>query len=90
MGNEADEAPIISDMIQETMDKLGNEDAMDAFFSSGVHGGQEVGVDARHLAKVWRISYDDAKRTIDATTQHGMHTPSPAMNQNYPTNDWML
>ena len=26
----------------------------------------------------------------DATTQHGMHTPSPVMNQNYTTNDRML
>ena len=49
-----------------------------------------VGVDARHLSKVWRISYEDAKRTIDATTQYGTHTPNPVMNQNYTTNDRML
>ena len=77
-------------MVQDAMDGLGNEDDMNAFFSSGVHGGPEVGVDARHLSKVWRISYEDAKRTIDATTQHGTHTPSPVMNQNYTTNDRML
>ena len=63
---------------------------MNAFFSSGVHGGPEVGVDARHLSKVWRISYEDAKGTIDATTQYGTHTPNRVMNQNYTTNDRML
>ena len=70
--------------------EVGSEDDMDAFFSSSVHGGPEVRVDARHLSKVWWISYEDAKRTIDATTQHGMHTPNPVMNQNYTTNDRML
>ena len=78
------------DMVQDAMDGLGNEDDMNTFFSSGVHGGPEVGVDAHHLLKVWWISYEDAKRTIDATTQYGTHTPNPVMNQNYTTNDWML
>ena len=45
---------------------------------------------ARNLSKVWRISYEDAKRTIDATTQHGSHDPNPVMNQDYTTNDRML
>ena len=63
---------------------------MDDFFASSVHGGPEVSIDSRHLLKVWRISYEDAKRTIDATTQHGTHHPNPVMNQNYTTNDWML
>ena len=85
-----DELTITRDTIQNTIDGLGNEDDMNAFFSSGVHGGPEVGVDAQHLSKVWRISYEDAKRTIDATTQYGTHTPNPVMKQNYTTNDRML
>ena len=84
------EIPTTMDMIQDAMNGLRSEEDMDAFFASGVHGGPEVGIDARHLLKVWRISYDDAKRTIDATTQHGTHHPNPVMNQNYTTNDWML
>ena len=84
------ELPITSDTVQATIDGLGNEDDMNAFFSSGVHGGPEVGVDARHLSKVWRISYEDAKRTINATTQYDTHTPNPVMNQNYTTNDRTL
>ena len=90
LDNDDDEIPITSNMVQDTIDGLGNEDDMDAFFSSGVHSGPEVGVDARYLSKVWRISYDDAKHTIDATTQHGTHMPSLVMNQNYTTNDQML
>ena len=85
-----DEIPMTMDMIQDAMNGLESEEDMDAFFASGVHGGSEVGIDARHLSKVWQISYEDAKRTIDATTQHGTHHPNPVMNQNYTTNDRML
>ena len=53
-------------------------------------GGSEVGIDAKHLSKVWHISFEDAKQTMNATTQHGTHLPNPAMNQNYTTNDRML
>ena len=84
------EFPMTMDMFQDAMDGLDSEEDMDAFFASGVHGGPEVGIDARHLSKVWRISYEDAKRTIDATTQHGTHHPNPVMNQNYTMNDQML
>ena len=90
LDNDDDEIPMTCDMVQDAMSGLGSEDEMDAFFLSSVHGGPEVGVDARHLSKVWRISYEDTKSTIDATTQHGTHTPNPVMNQNYTTNDRML
>ena len=85
-----DETPTMMDMIQDVMNELESEEDMDAFFAPGVHGGSEVGIDAKHLSKVWRISYEDAKRTIHATTQHGTHQPNPVMNQNYTTNDQML
>ena len=85
-----DETPTMTDMIQDVMNELGSEEDMDAFFASGVHGGSEVGIDAKHLSKVWRISYEDAKHTIDATTQHGTHQPNPVMNQNYTTNNQIL
>ena len=40
------ELPITSDTVQATINGLGNEDDMNAFFSSGLHGGPEVGVNA--------------------------------------------
>ena len=85
-----DETPTMMDIIQDAMNALRSEEDMDGFFASGVHGGPEVGIDAKHLSKVWQISYEDTKCTIDATTQHGTHHPNPVMNQNYTTNDRML
>ena len=76
--------------IEDAMNELSNEEDMGAFFASSVHGGSEVGIDSKHLSKVWRISYEDTKHTIDATTQHGTHQPNPVTNQNYTTNDRML
>ena len=87
---EEDETPTTMDIIQDAMNPLRNEEDMDAFFASSVHGGPEVSIDAKHLSKVWQISYEDAKCTIDVTTQHGTHQPNPIMNQNYTTNDRML
>ena len=31
--------------------------------------GKTRGVDPKHLAKIWRISHEDAQRTIDVTTE---------------------
>ena len=87
---EEDEIPMTMGMFQDAMNGLGSEEDMDAFFASSIHGGPEVGIDARHLSKVWQVSYEDTKCTIDATTQHGTHNPNPVMNQNYTTNDRML
>ena len=87
---EEDEILMTIDTFQDAMSGLESEEDMDAFFASSVHGSPEVGVDARHLLKVWQISYEDTKRTIDATTQHGTHDTNPVMNQNYTTNDRML
>ncbi len=36
---------------------------------SAVRAGQTWGVSAEHLAKIWRISHDDAARTLEVTTQ---------------------
>ena len=85
-----DEIPMTMDIFQDAMNGLDSEEDMDAFFASGDHGGPEVGIDARHLSTVWRISCENTKCTIDATTQHGTHQPNPVMNKNYTTNDRML
>ena len=88
--NMENEIPTTMDMIQDAMNGLQSEEEMDAFFASGVHRGPDSGIDARHLSKVWRFSYEDTKCTIDATTQHSTHHPNPVMNQNCTTNDQML
>ena len=50
---EEDEIPMTIDTFQDAMNGLGSKEDMDAFFASSVHGGPEVGVDARHLLRVW-------------------------------------
>ena len=44
---------------------------LDEFFMSAVQVGKPHGLDAEHLSKVWRISHEDAQRTINVTSQHG-------------------
>lgn len=63
---------------------------LDAFMASATSAGKATGVDAEHLSKIWRISWDDAKRTIDVTTQNSVRTQDPTLSRNYGTNDRML
>jgi len=63
---------------------------LDAYMASAATAGKAKGVDAEHLSKIWRISYDDAKRTIEATSQNSIRTQDPTLSRNYGTNDRML
>jgi len=47
-------------------------------------------VDAEHLAKVWRIDLETARRTLDATTQSRTYTANENLPRNFGTNDRML
>ena len=67
-----------------------DDDDIEQIMVSGISAGRLDGVDPKHLAKIWMISFDDAKRTIGVTTQHGQQTQEPTLSQNYGTNDWML
>ena len=40
-------------IIEDAMNELGDQEDMDDFFASGVHVASEVGIDAKHLSKVW-------------------------------------
>ena len=46
-----------------------NEALLDNLMASTAQAGKSRGVYAKHLSKTWRISHDDAQRTIDVTTQ---------------------
>ena len=46
-----------------------NEVLLDNLMASTAQAGKSRGVDPKHLSKIWRISHDDAQRTIDVTTQ---------------------
>ena len=67
-----------------------NEILLDNFMASTAQAGKTRGVDPKHLAKIWRISHEDAQRTIDVTTQTSTRTDDPTLSRNYSTNDRML
>ena len=67
-----------------------NEALLDSFMASTAHAGKSRGVDPKHLSKIWRISHEDAQRTIDVTTQMSTQTDDPTQSRNYSTNDRML
>ena len=47
-------------------------------------------VDATHLAKIWRIDRETAKRTLQVTSQRRKHSPNINLTRNYSTKDKML
>ena len=58
--------------------------------TSTAQPGKSRRVDPKHLSKIWRISHDDAQRTIDVTTQMSIRTDDPVLTRNYSANDRML
>ena len=63
---------------------------IDAVMASAATATPQKDVDAEHLAKIWRIDLEAAKRTLDVTTQHRKHTLEPQLARNYSSNDRML
>ena len=55
---------------------------VDEIFVAGVDATRLGTASIKHLAKVWRISYKEAKRTLDITTQHSVRTQDPTLLQN--------
>jgi hypothetical protein len=48
------------------------------------------GVNPEHLSKNWRISHEDAERTLDKTTYLLQRTTNPELSKNYGTNERIL
>ena len=67
-----------------------NEALLDNLIASTAQAGKSRGVDPKHLSKIWRISHDDAQRTIDVNTQMSIQTDDPVLSRNYSTNGRML
>ena len=51
------------------LDSEGAQDKVEEFFSHVTNASRPRGVTPEHLSKIWRISPEDAQRTIDITTQ---------------------
>ena len=67
-----------------------NEVLLGNIMASTAQTGKTRGVGPKHLSKIWRISHEDAQRTIDVTTQMSTRTDDPTLSRNYSTNDRML
>jgi hypothetical protein len=67
-----------------------SDDEIEEIMASAMNATRSKGIDPQTLAKVWRISVDDAKRTIANTTQGAIRTHDPTLSRNYTTNDRML
>ena len=72
------------------LDDYTNEALLDNFMASTAQAGKPRGVDPKHLSNIWRISHEDAQRTLDVTTQTSTRTDDPTLSRNYSTNDRML
>ena len=72
------------------LDNKGAQERVDEFFSHVSNASRPCGVTPEHLSKVWHISPEDARRTIDTTTQTSVQTQDPTLSCNYGTNDRML
>ena len=53
------------------------DDDLDDLMASTAQDGKPRGVDPKHLTKIWRISHEDAQRTIDVTTQGSIQKDNP-------------
>jgi hypothetical protein len=83
-----DEDTRLLDEIHEQSTK--GEIDLDVFLVSAAHARRTQGMNATHLSKVWRISLEQAQRTLDITTQTSVRTDDPKLSRNYGTNDRML
>jgi hypothetical protein len=62
---------------------------MDDFVVAAIDTSERC-VTPEYLSKVWRISFEDAKRTIDVTSQLSATPKDPILAKSYGTNDRML
>ena len=72
------------------LDSEGAQEKVEEFFSHATNTSRPHGVTPEHLSKVWHISLEDARRTIDTTTQTSVRTQNPTSSRNYSNNNCML
>ena len=80
----------VSSFDDHDLENAGDEE-LDNFFAScsGVISNERK-VDPKHLAKIWKINHEDAKRTLEVTSHHQVRNDNPTLSKNYGTGDRML
>ena len=71
-GEEESSADESGSTISNIDSKLDDDIATYEIFTSGLEAQHPGGVDATHLSKVWCISHNDAKWTLQVTSQHSV------------------
>ena len=69
------------------LDSEGSQEKVDEFFTHLTNASSPRGVTPEHLSKIWRISQEDTRRTIDTTAQTSVQTQDPTLSRNYGSND---
>jgi hypothetical protein len=75
-----------SEESEESEEDIGDdmEDVIDSAMASAT-ARFASGVNPEHLSKIWRISHEDAERTLDNTTHLLQRTTNPELSRNYGT-----
>ncbi len=63
---------------------------VDLFETFATHAETPKGVTAEHLSKVWRISHEDAAKTLNVTTQLNKRSIDASLSHRFSTNNRML
>jgi len=66
------------------------DEDVDLFEAFATHAETPKGVTAEHLSKVWRISHEEASRTLDVTSQHNRQSIDSSLSRRFSSNDRML
>ena len=74
----------------QSLEDLSEEDLDRVFSAARMEANKGRGVNPEHLSKIWRISHEDAKRTIKTTSQYKIRTQDPKLSRNYGTGDRSL
>jgi hypothetical protein len=82
-----DEEALLDGILDHAMN---GEIDLDEVMASAAHARRPKGIDATHLSKVWKITHEQAEKTLETTTQHSQRKDDPKLSRNYGTNDRML
>ena len=80
------------DLLLDKIFKKSNEGTLDLdeTMVGADHAGRHQGVNAKDLAKAWRIDENAATKTLDITSQRSVRTDNPKLSRNFSTNDRTL
>jgi hypothetical protein len=80
-------SPTIDDSACEVFESRAYGELLALADVSAITVGRSQGVTPEHIAKIWRIPFDDAARTLETTTQLIKQNPESSLSRNADTNE---